>query len=242
MNTDNRTELDKLHPPSTANARALSYLQSVTAAALSGNGIEMTDATFGPISVNELGLDQKMDQSNPGQPQHDDPVGTGKGAWANPMGRDKWYIGKERYDVLRWKDGRTHRTEVGFKKIAVDELFDGNHKPEPMVAEYLTPGVDGTRDEDEQPVTMLSRSGFRITVPIYAEAGIVGFSGASAPPPGVDGHPHAMWAPNGLWVTQQQDDGNFLTYELARPFDVGRFRAVWTRDGGTVHDPQWEGQ
>lgn len=49
-------------------------------------------------------------------------------------------------------------------------------------------------------------------VPIIAEAGIVGQSMTRA---------SDMWSPNGLMVTQQQDDGNFVTYRLSRPYDKG---------------------
>ncbi len=54
-------------------------------------------------------------------------------------------------------------------------------------------------------------------------------------------YPDSMWSPDGLFVTQQQSDGNFVSYELARPFDRGRFRALWSSWGGKVADPQWQG-
>lgn len=34
-------------------------------------------------------------------------------------------------------------------------------------------------------------------------------------------YPDTMWAPNGLTFTQQQSDGNFVTYTVERPFDKG---------------------
>lgn len=35
------------------------------------------------------------------------------------------------------------------------------------------------------------------------------------------GRSYAIWSPNGLYLTQQQDDGNLVWYHLSRPFDTG---------------------
>lgn len=46
---------------------------------------------------------------------------------------------------------------------------------------------------------------------------------------GGGGRPDTMWAPQGLTFTQQQDDGNFVTYKVERPFDKGANPvAVWS--------------
>lgn len=40
----------------------------------------------------------------------------------------------------------------------------------------------------------------------------------------VNVHPSAMWSPRGRFVTQQQDDGNFVTYDTG----VNPWKAVWS--------------
>ena len=139
---------------------------------------DLPHAIFGEISPNEIGLDQKSkaesgdpNDLDPGQPSMDDPVGLGFGAWARPLGRLKYYLAKIRLDVLRWKDGKKHRTEVGFIKLAVDELFDNDGHPVPMIAFFLTENDEDSSDQAEQPVLTLTRKGIRIHVPIV-EGGI----------------------------------------------------------------------
>lgn len=221
---DHRTALDKLHQQRKAAAATRAVVGGVAGPQeVSGSqNLEMRHAVFHVISEdNGLGLDQKQSETEPGQPSLDDPVEFGSGAWANPLGRLKWYIGKIRRDVLRWKDGRVHRTSIGFHKDAVDELFDGDGKPMPLGAEYLTPGVDSSLDSDEQPVFIYTRSGFRILVPLYAEGGIVGASAG--------GTSQQLWDGTGMYFAQMQNDGdtfNFVAYKASSPFSIGNPDAV----------------
>lgn len=44
-----------------------------------------------------------------------------------------------------------------------------------------------------------------------------------------------MWAPNGLSFTQQQDDGNFVTYSVTRAFDkTANPKAIWSAWTGPI--------
>lgn len=118
------------------------------------------------VAVNEIALDQRQEGTT-GQPTLDDPVALRFGSWANPLGRTKWYIAKISLDVLRWVSGAIHRTEIGFLKLAVDELFDMDGKPLPMVALYLAKNTTGSADSDQQPVAIFTRDGIRFLVPVY---------------------------------------------------------------------------
>ena len=169
---------------------------------------DLPDADLRVVSVNEIGLDQKPSETDPSQPKHDDPVAFRFGAWANPLGRAKYYIAKICLDVLRWKDGARHRTEVGMLKMAVDELYDNDKQPVPMVAVYLTTGSDGSRDADTQAVAIFTRKGIRFLAPVFMEAGAT--VGASAPVPA-----SFMRSPNGQYELELQDDGNFVVYDEA---------------------------
>lgn len=53
---------------------------------------------------------------------------------------------------------------------------------------------------------------------------------------GVPEYPVRMWAPNGLSFTQQQDDGNFVTYRtnVAFSIDPQHVRAVWSAWTGSM--------
>lgn len=44
-----------------------------------------------------------------------------------------------------------------------------------------------------------------------------------------------MWAPSGLFFTQQQADGNFVTYEVERPYDkTASPKALWSAWTGPI--------
>jgi len=44
-----------------------------------------------------------------------------------------------------------------------------------------------------------------------------------------------MWAPSGLFFTQQQADGNFVTYRITTPFDKSANpKAVWSAWTGFI--------
>lgn len=110
-----------------------------------------------------------------------------------------------------------------------------------MIAAYLTEGVDGSNDADEQPVFIMTRSGLRILVPVFLEGGVAGLGPVASAP--VPAHFDTLWAPDGLSCTQQQVDYNFVTYRVERPFDKGKFMAVASLTGGIVPENQrvWEG-
>lgn len=57
---------------------------------------------------------------------------------------------------------------------------------------------------------------------------VEGISGGSA-------YPSAMWSSDGHYVTQQQDDGNFVTYYLMRAFDRSQFLPVWSAWSGKLN-------
>ena len=186
---------------------------------------DLPHAILSEISPNEVGLDQKskaesQDETEPRplsseQPSMDDPVGLGFGAWARPVDRQtgvarlKYYIGKFRFDALRWINNRKHRTEVGFAKVAVDELFDGDGRPMPLVAIYLTENDVDSFDQAEQPVVIVTRRGMRVLVPIHAEGGIVGAV------PVAGGLPTAFRSDNGQYHFQVQGDegGKLVQYD-----------------------------
>lgn len=177
---------------------------------------DLVDAQLRVVSVNEIALDQKDDPANPGRPQHDDPVKFRLGAYV-PADRNKFYIGTISFDVLRRKDGKVHRTEVGFVKLAVDEFVEGDGDPVPMVELFLGTNSEGSTDADIDRVFTISRKGVRFTVP---GAGGGGFDARQV---------RRMWSTDGLFFTQQQDDGNFVTYAVDAPYDItANPRARWS--------------
>ena len=182
---------------------------------------DLPDAELIPISVNEIGLVQKADETDPSQPKHDDPVGFGFGAWARPFGRLKYYIGKIRLDAMRWKDGRRHFTEVGFLKFAVDELVDNDGIPVPMVAIYLMDNDEVSTDQGEQPVAIFTRRGIRFLAPVTMEAG-----GSAGPAP-VTARVTRFYTDGGKFMVNWQDD-------------QGNIRAVKYRVDLTKPESEWE--
>lgn len=76
----------------------------------------------------------------------------------------------------------------------------------------------GSQDADMRELVTLTDQGLTCAVPIHAP------NLASAGPP------DTMWAPNGLSFTQQQGDGNFVTYVTSVPWSKAgeHVRAVWS--------------
>ena len=224
MAVDNRTTLDKLHTAATRAVRVQSF-DKASVVKESFGGIDLDEAVFGPISVNEAGIRQKPSETDPNQPRHDDPVGLGMAAFARPLGRRKYYIGKFRMDALRSKDGRDHFTSCGFGKHAVDELYDGDGKPLPMWAIYLTEDDEVSSDEAEQPVAIFTRRGIRFLSPVHFDGGVEGL-----PAGGASGTAQQLWDGTGKYFAQLQNDGNdadgrprfnFVAYEASTPFSIG---------------------
>ena len=191
---------------------------------------ELPHAELREVAVNEIAVDQTSQTERPSQygpdlpdqPSLDDPVALRFGAWANPLGRLKWYISKISMDVLRWKDGRRHRTEVGFIKLAVDELYDMDGQPVPMVALFLTNNATGSTDADQQPVAIFTRRGIRFMAPVSCEAGCsCGSSGGSGGPV------TRFYTDHGKFMINWQDDTGLpsgIVYDMqsGTPVAVGR--------------------
>lgn len=242
---DNRTALDKLHAAESARrseaAEAARRNAGVSALLGAGqSGIDLDEAEFIPISVNEASILQKMSETEPGQPRLDDPVALGMAAWARPLARLKYYVGKFRMDAMRWKDGKRHFTSLGFIKRAVDELFDGDGRPLPMWAIYLTENDDVSTDAAEQPVAIFTRRGIRFLVPVLMEAG--GSTGGS----GSGGA--FLRAPGAQTELHCQGDGNAVMYDV-RPGiiqpeganDRNGWVALATFAGGKIRDFREDG-
>ena len=158
---------------------------------------QFTDAVLRWVSPNEVGFDQLDLTAEPGTPQHDDPSKFRFGAWWLPRG--KFYIGILGMDVLRRRDnGSIHREEVGFVKLAVDEMVDGDGDPVPMVQFYLAPKVGQSSDADMQPVMTISRKGVRFHVDTNASGG---------------GPQSFLRSPSGQYEMEIQDDGNVVVYD-----------------------------
>ena len=133
--------------------------------------IDLPHAVLHVVSPNELGFDQKDDGH--GVPTMEDPIKLRFGAWHLPRG--KFYIGAIGMDVLRRRsDGTVSREEVGFLKLAVDEMRDGDGDPVPMVEVFLTPRVGQSQDADMQRVLTLSRKGATFHVPTNVGGGSAG--------------------------------------------------------------------
>ena len=152
--------------------------------------IDLPHAKLHVVSPNELGFDQKDDGL--GNPTMEDPVKLRFGAWH--LDRGKFYIGCIGMDVLRRRDGRVHREEVGFIKLAVDEMRDGDGDPVPMIEVFLCPKVGQSQDADMQRVMTISRKGVIFHVPVQVTA--------SAP---ATDH---IQSPDGRYKLQMQPDGN----------------------------------
>lgn len=128
------------------------------------NEIDLPHAVLRVVSPNELGFDQKDD--GVGVPTMEDPLKLRFGAWY--LDRGKFYIGCIGFDVLRRKDGKVHREEVGFLKLAVDEMVDNDGDPVPMIELFLCPKVGQSQDADMQRVFTMSRKGIVFHVPVNA--------------------------------------------------------------------------
>ena len=125
--------------------------------------------------------------------------------------------------MLRRKDGKVHRTEVGFLKFAVDEFVEGDGAPVPMVELFLGHDSEGSNDADVDRVFTISRKGVRFTVPGGGEGGFD------------DRRVQRMWSSDGLFFTQQQDDGNFVSYRVNRPYDItANPCALWSAWTGKI--------
>lgn len=172
-------------------------------------------ATLHEVSVNEIALDQKQEGTT-GQPTLDDPVAFRFGAFANPLGRTKWYITKISFDVLRWVQGALHRTEVAFIKAAIDEMMNNDGQPLPMLSLFMTSNTTGSSDSDMKEVLLVSRKGFTFKVPVKFEAG------ANVT---VSGNVTRFYTDHGMFFCNWQDDTGLPTgiiYRVSDGVAVGR--------------------
>lgn len=125
---------------------------------------ELPHAVLHEVSVNEIALDQRESDTEPGQPSHNDPVAFRFGAFAPKEHPSKFYIAKISLDVLSRKDGKIHRAEAGFIKLAIDETIDNDGKPKPHIAIFLSQEAGTSGDEDD-PVLVITRRGYLLNVP-----------------------------------------------------------------------------
>ena len=129
------------------------------------------DAILKWVSNNEIGFDQLDRDDQPGTPKHDDPSKLRFGAWWLPRG--KFYIGAIGMDVLRrTENGSITREEVGFIKLAVDEMVDNDGDPVPIVEIFLAPKVGQSQDSDMQRVLTISRKGAIFYIPVTGVAAL----------------------------------------------------------------------
>lgn len=126
----------------------------------------------------------------------------------------------------------------------IQEVHEGNRRVEAAV---LVGGFNGRtgevglciwngrdpgdiRDEDQKKVVEFRPDEIEFRVPIKAP----NFTGGGgAPSEQLVGR---MWAPNGLSFTQQQSDGNFVTYLTQVPFNIAstNVKAVWSAWTGPI--------
>jgi hypothetical protein len=157
--------------------------------------------------------------------------------------------GNELYSDSKVDDPAAYRlgappTQRGLGKLSGDIIEQGGVRHEVVLVQFKQTEnaqnqIDGKGGEfylglakenagttDDAMVDVLTatvKDGFRFKLPVYAP-NLGGSSGAYA---------NDMWSPNGLYVTQQQDDGNFVTYRLSRPYDKGANPvAVWSAWSG----------
>ena len=177
---------------------------------------QFTDAILRWVSPNEVGFDQI--DNPPGVPQHEDPSKLRFGAWW--LERGKFYIGCIGMDVLRRKDGGIHREEVGFIKLAVDEMRDGDGDPVPMMEFFMTPKVGQSDDADMGRVMTMSRKGVIFHVPTNAGSN-------NGPIP-------RMISPNGRYLLNVQDDGNLVMLDTHNSPNESTWTPVWSRFAGNL--------
>lgn len=177
---------------------------------------DLPHAVLRQASPNEISFDQKDDGS--GYPTMEDPIKLRFGAWNLPRG--KYYIGTIGMDVLR-RDGNGNitREEVGFIKLAVDEMVDGDGDPVPMIELFLAPKVGQSQDTDMERVVTISRKGAIFRVPTNASGKAI---------------TDRMISGDSRFVTIQQGDGNFVTYDSSLGPVGDRNAAIWSAWGGKI--------
>lgn len=164
------------------------------------------------LYTNETATDGKCDGD--GCASMDDPVARRMGQFPPRDGRDAYYIGKDSYDILRLDGNRLVRNEKIFWAYKLD--------PHPTVELYLQRRADTTEDRDMVRVLSATASGVQFHVPVQGAGG-----GA--------GPVQRMWSSDGTYFTQQQDDGNFVSYAVDVPFDIGANpRALWSAWTGKI--------
>lgn len=185
---------------------------------------DLPHAVLHEVAVNELGFDQKYNAD--GTPTLNDPIKFRFGAFI-PLGANKFYIGCIGFDVLRIKDGKVHRTEVGFLKFAVDEVVDGDKDPVPMVELFLTRNSEDSTDAAEDRVFTVSRKGMTVHVPLVANT-------VPAPPSPQASRVTRFFSDDGAFCfnVQGDDGGKLVQYRIVDPSD----ESTW------VPVAQWKGQ
>ena len=121
--------------------------------------LDLPHATFGEVSPNELGFDQK---ANPdGTPTWDDPTKLRFGAYQPADGRGHFYLGVLGMDVLTAQgSGQPHRAEKGFLALKLDNA-DGL-PARPCLEFYLQRTADSDADADMVCVLRISAGGIEL--------------------------------------------------------------------------------
>lgn len=168
--------------------------------------------------TNEIALDQ-LEDGNTGHPDFDDPVKFRFGAFRPWDNRPSYYIAAISMDVLGHSatdntPDQPFRIEIGFIALKLD--------PDPCIEIYLQTQAAYASDADMKCVLRISAKGLELD-PKHA-------GGMSARGFGASGTPDKMVSPDGRFVTQQQNDGNFVTYDTS----VTPWKAVWSAWGGRI--------
>ena len=134
-----------------------------------------------------------------------DPVKLRFGGWDDPGSE---YVATLSFDVLEGDEDVPVRREQGYIGFLLD--------PDPCIDLFLQQRAGESEDRTMVRVARFSAARIELLVPV------AGFAAASG------GITDTMWAPDGSAFTQQQSDGNFVTYKATVPFSKDNVKAVWS--------------
>lgn len=164
-------------------------------------------------NANELNYDAKRDVPY-------DPIALRFGSWRLD------YFGKLCGDFLSGDPADPRRSERIFVAFRTDDHPAAAAGAGCIEVYMQTAPVGHETDAGEKLLVRLTqRAGLELFVPLNAYAG-----GPATQMVTTGLMPDTMWAPNGKAFTQQQDDGNFVTYVTDVPFskDPAHARAIWS--------------
>jgi len=167
---------------------------------------DLPHAVLHEVSPNEIGFDQELNPD--GTSSWDDPVKLRFGAAPPSDGRKHFYLGCIGADLLK-NGSRGEKIFIAFKMDNNDGL-----PPLPCIEIYAQRNEHTDSDADMLCILRISSKGLELDP---KGVGGMGITGVNSSPKDVN----RMWSPDGLKFTQQQNDGNFVTYEVDVPFDIG---------------------